>query len=213
MQDKFIGKLEKRLQAPLPGPEAQYRMAHVARRSAETPPAGVKLAGVLALFFPKGDDWHLVFIERSTGNPQDRHGGQISFPGGRYEDQDQQAVNTALREAEEEVGVSAQKVRIIGNLSDLYIPVSNFLVKPFVGFTSYTPRFRPQAEEVNDILEVPFSIFENPKTIQTIDLPLASNITLKNVPYYNLYGKILWGATAMMMSELLEVAGRRERER
>lgn len=208
MRDDFICNLEKKLQGPLPGPEAQYRMAHVARRSAPLPPANdVKLASVLALFYPKGGDWHLVFIERASANPKDRHRGQISFPGGRYEEEDQQPVNTALREAEEEVGVNARNIQVIGNLSELYIPVSNFLVKPFVGFTPDTPRFRPQAEEVKDILEVPFSLFQDPLTIQQVDLPLSENITLKNVPYFNVFGKILWGATAMMMSELLEVNG------
>lgn len=205
MNRDFITELTDKLQQPLPGQEAQYKMAHLARRNAVPPPPNARQAAVLALFFPKNTDWHIVFIERDNSNPNDRHGGQISFPGGKYEEGDESLQYTAIREAHEEVGVHPEKVEIIGELTDLYIPVSNFKVNPFVGFVDYTPTFRPQVEEVSNVLEVPFKLLRDYSIQKTTDLRIANNITLRGVPYFDLFGKVLWGATAMMLSELLEV--------
>lgn len=205
MKRDFITDLSNKLQQPLPGQEAQFKMAHLARRNAVPPPPNARQAAVLALFFPKNTDWHLVFIERDSSNPNDRHGGQISFPGGKYEESDTNLQYTAIREAHEEVGVHPEKVEIIGELTDLYIPVSNFKVNPFVGFVDYTPTFQPQVEEVSDVLEVPFELLRDYSIQKTTDLRIANNITLRGVPYFDIFGKVLWGATAMMLSELLEV--------
>lgn len=205
MDLSFIRELEKALAQPLPGPEAQYRMAHVARRGATTVPSSSRQAGVLALFYPQQDDWHIVLIERVT-NANDRHSGQVSFPGGRRDAIDPSLSATALREAEEEVGVYADRINLIGELTNLYIPVSNYNVHPFVGFTEHTPNFRPEEKEVNSILEVPFELFLRKETIRTRHLPINEQITLRDVPYYHIKDKTVWGATAMMLSELVEVA-------
>ena len=101
----------------------------------------------------------------------------------------------------------AQGVNVLGELTELYIPVSNFIVHPFVGYLDFTPEFQPQPEEVRSIVEVPLSLLQDPTSIQTTDLRLAPNLVLKQVPYYNVGGKVVWGATAMMLSELLEVLG------
>lgn len=203
--DDFILRLADKLQQPLPGREVQHRMAHAARLPDLPVPANARQAAVLALFYPKAGEWHLVFIERDASNPNDRHGGQISFPGGKYEEGDETLANTALREAEEEVGVNAKKIELLGALTDLYIPVSNFQANPFVGFMTETPNFVRQEREVRSILEVPFSLFQQPEIVQTIDLQLAQNLILKRVPYFNLSGKVVWGATAMMLNELLTI--------
>ena len=204
----FIKQVKANFQNPLPGRTAQYKMAHVVRQSYKPAPPTATLASTLALFYPKEAQWHIVLIERVSTNPNDRHRGQISFPGGRFDDTDKDLSYTALREAEEEVGVSPGQVNILGKLTDLYIPVSNFLVKPFVGFTEGTPKFSPQISEVQSILEVPLSLLLDKATIKKKDLKIANNITLRNVPYYHVFGKTVWGATAMMMSELLEVVQR-----
>lgn len=208
MKMDLIEKLDHRLSAPLPGPEAQYRMAHKVRRSHAPPPENVKQAGVLALLYPKEKDWHLVLIERQSHNPDDRHRGQISFPGGRYETGDGHIRNTALREAEEEVGVDASTVQVLGELSELYIPVSNFMVNPFVGWVDYQPSFRPEEAEVKSVLEVPFNLLRHPRTIRTTDMKISEQIILQKVPYFDVDGKVVWGATAMILSELLEVLER-----
>ncbi|MCB0568618.1 MAG: CoA pyrophosphatase [Phaeodactylibacter sp.] len=207
MDDRFIGRLKEKLQDTLPGIEAQYKMAHVVRRLYEPPPPTAKRAGVLALFYPKARKWHIVLIERSASHPADRHGGQISFPGGKYEESDGTLAVTALREAQEEVNIDPRKVELAGPLTELYIPVSNFLVSPYVGFTASTPEFRPQAHEVRSILEVPFDMLQRSETRQETDLRISEGITLRDVPYFNVFGKVVWGATAMILSELLEAAG------
>ncbi len=205
MNNALIRTLEEKLRNPLPGIEAQYKMAHVIRQRYDPAPPHARKAGVLALFYPEASGWHIVLIERASSHPDDRHGGQIGFPGGKFEEGDGALARTALREAQEEVGVNPEEVRLIGQLTDLYIPVSNFLVKPFVGYTLRKPDFRPQPSEVRSILEVPFDLLASPAARRKTDLQLAPNITLRNVPYFDLFDKVVWGATAMILSELLEV--------
>ncbi len=207
MHQHFIDRLAKKLQKPLPGEVAQYKMAHVARRNKMIPPVSARQAGVLVLFYPRSKDWHIVLIERQSFHANDRHGGQISFPGGKHEAQDPSLEYTALREAQEEVGIDAQKVELLGALSELYIPVSNFQVNPYVGFVDHTPNFTPEVQEVRTVLEVPFEHFQNPANRKLTDLQIAQNLTLRNVPYFDVLGRVVWGATAMMLSELLEVLG------
>jgi len=204
--DAFIQHLQTRLQQPLPGKEAQFRMARTFRPAIDPQPGQASLAGVLALLFPKNGEWQLALIERVTTHSGDRHSGQISFPGGRYEAGDGILMNTALREAHEEVGVAPKVVNMLGALTELYIPVSNYLVYPFVGWMDHAPIFQPQWSEVKSVLEVPFRVLEDPETLQTTDLHLPNNLTLKDVPYFNLFDKVVWGATAMILSELLEVS-------
>ncbi|MCB9282803.1 MAG: CoA pyrophosphatase [Lewinellaceae bacterium] len=199
-------QLKERLHGPLPGKDAQFRMAHVARRIDVPVPDHARQAGVLALFYPDREgQWNLALIERVSHNPNDRHGGQISFPGGRFEEADGTMLRTALRETREEIGVDTSRVEVLGALTDLYIPVSNYQVHPFVGVLETTPTFFPQWEEVASIVEAPLDLLCDPATRQTTDLRISSNILLKDVPYFNVLGKVIWGATAMMLSELLEL--------
>ncbi len=159
----------------------------------------------MALLYPRSDDWYMVFILRKSNNARDRHRGQIGFPGGRYEETDADLSVTARRETEEEVGVYMTDIELLGSLTDLYIPVSNFLVSPFVGKLNYAPTFVPQESEVDEILEVPFRQLADPTIVKQTDMTVGEGITLNQVPYFDLQGKVLWGATAMMVSELLEV--------
>lgn len=202
LMDYFIKQLQDRLASGLPGPEAQYKMAHGSRKGLYGHPADAKQAGVLALLYPKAQDWHLVFIER-VSNHKDRHSGQISFPGGRFESTDQNLANTALRETEEEIGIAQDDIRVLGALSQLYIPVSNFLVHPYVGFIDYTPTFQPEISEVAAILETPFKTFLQKENIAKKAIELPGNLVLKDVPHFSVGDKVIWGATAMMMNELV----------
>ncbi len=199
-----IQKIEQRMQAPLPGREAQLRMAHATRRHYVEAPTVARQAAVLLTLFPKNGEWNIVLIERNA-NDRDQHGGQISFPGGKAEPSDGTMLKTALREAEEEVGIAQQQVKILGGLTELYIPVSNFQVHPFLGYLDAAPTYKVQIEEVNEVLEVPLSHFSKQGTSLVTDIPINPQITLKNVPYFDLHGRILWGATAMMLNELLEL--------
>ncbi len=170
-----------------------------------TPPADVAEAAVLLLLYPGHDDQaHIVFIERVT-HQKDRHSGQIAFPGGRKDDRDHNLVECALREAKEEISVDPQSIHVIGTLTDLYIPVSNFKVTPVVGITEIQPEFEPQPSEVAVIYQEPISTFWKADIRQEIDLKLSRGILLKNVPYFNVQQRIVWGATAMIMNEFLHL--------
>ena len=208
--NSFVDSLRRRLQEPLPGREAQYKMAS-RRRLQElsphpSPPVTAKIACVLNLLFQKDGAWHTVLIERTT-NPRDRHSGQVSFPGGRWEASDGALANVALREAEEEIGAPAGQVEILGQLTDLYIPVSNFLVHPFVGLLQTAPNFCPQAGEVENILTPRLEVFHSNENRKRTDVNVGQGITLQNVPYFEVEGRVVWGATAMIMNEFLELLG------
>ncbi|HKK74372.1 MAG TPA: CoA pyrophosphatase [Saprospiraceae bacterium] len=202
---RFIPQLGKALQQPLPGVEAQLKLAHGSRKELRGHPSNARKAAVLALFFPKETDWHLALIQRAA-HDKDRHSGQISFPGGRHESADPDFRFTALRETEEEIGVKAENINILGDLSSLYIPVSNFLVHPYVGFVDFTPTFQPEPSEVDQVLELPFFEFLKEQSIGKTTLLLPNQIQLKDVPHFKIKDHVIWGATAMMMSELVTVA-------
>lgn len=197
----FIHDLEGKLQQPLPGRPAQLEMAHITRQLYRDAPAGARQAAVLAVLFRKDGRWHTILIERNA-NDKDHHAGQISFPGGKFEPEDSLLSNTALRETEEEIGLPGDKVRLLGKLTDLYIPVSNFQVHPFIGFINFTPSYHLQLDEVQDVLEVPLEHFTLPQVRKRTDIRIAPQLLLKNVPYFDIEGKVLWGATAMIISEL-----------
>lgn len=205
---EFIDTLRQRLSGPLPGWKAQFKMASLRRIQELGPnpsiPTDARVACVLNLLHRSEEGWHTVLIQRSA-NPRDRHGGQVSFPGGSWEEGDGGLANVALREAEEEVGVPAQQIEILGQLTDLYIPVSNFLVHPFVGILHGTATFSPQPGEVDLVLTPALSTFQTPENRKKTDLTLHQGITLKDVPYFDVDGRVVWGATAMILSEFLEL--------
>lgn len=196
----FIEKIKQRLSEPLPGAEQQRLMSPSLRgleKPSEIPPT---VACVLALLYPKKDKWYFALMQR-VAHEKDRHSGQISFPGGRYEENDESLEYCALREAEEEIGIAKEAVTVLGQLSELYIPVSNFQVYPFVGYVKETPIFIPQPSEVQNIIEVPVEMLKDTANQKTTDFRVRKNIILKNTPYFDFYENVVWGATAMMLSE------------
>lgn len=209
MSQNLRDLLTTALKAPLPGTEAQYKLAHVLRKQVPAPPPTVKQAGVLALFYPDkgGSDWNsnLIFIRRSSRDLRDRHAGQISFPGGSREGVDPNLAATATRETWEEIGVPVDQIEVLGALTELYIPVSNFLVAPYVGYIDHRPEFIRQESEVDAILEISFDLFLDPAARQLMDKELTNGMRLTKVPYWNVAGHQIWGATAMIVSELVEL--------
>lgn len=204
MDVKFIQDLEKRLYQDLPGPEFQNLMAPVGSEKYREVSQDHKIACVLALLFPKNDEWHISLIERTSLHPDDKHAGQISFPGGKLDENDYSYEDCALRETYEEIGVPPDSIGILGHLTPLFVFVSNFLVHPFVGFTTEYPKFVKQDSEVHSIVEVPLSHFLKPKNKGKSDI-VVREMVLKDTPYYDIYGHKLWGATAMMISEMEHV--------
>ncbi|MDY2586738.1 NUDIX hydrolase [Winogradskyella aquimaris] len=162
-----------------------------------------KTAGVMALFYPdKRAETHLVLILRKTYKGV--HSNQVGFPGGKYEDTDENLMVTALRETEEEVGVPRDTVNVIKTISPLYIPPSNFMVHPYLGLIDDTPKFIKQDEEVEDILEVQLMDFLDERNVITTNVPTSFNVRV-DVPAFKLNGHIVWGATAMMLGEIKDL--------
>ncbi len=208
MQEQFLSRLKKALAKPLPGKNAQHLMAPGVRRFDYVVPENARVASVLVLFEKRKEGLSLVLIERAAKNPEDIHSGQISFPGGKMESGDTSLTYTALRETEEEIGIEKSKVSVIGALSQLYIPVSNFLVHPFVGYVDGTQNYIKQSSEVAEILPIPFEYFFKAVNKREKDIKVSNNIILKNVPYYDIHERVIWGATAMIISELEDVSSR-----
>lgn len=201
MDVSFIQDLEHRLSEDLPGEEAQNKMAPAGSEKYRLITTDHKVACVMALLYPKDKEWYISLIERTSKHPEDKHGGQISFPGGQLDDSDYSYEDCALRETYEEIGVSPDTVGILGSLTPVFVYVSNFLVHPFVGFTTEYPKFVKQETEVKDIIEIPIKHFLKQKNKGLADITVR-DITLKETPYYDLNGHQLWGATAMIISEL-----------
>ena len=204
MQDTFIERLTERHQQGLPGRDYQLKMAAILKRSIFDAPPTARKAAVLMLLFPKKGEWQLVLTER-MGNEKDPHSRQISFPGGSAEASDADLAATALRETHEEIGVAPTHIQIIGAMTDVYIPVSNFHVQPFLAWTNTPPQYKRQETEVKQVIETPLSVLKNKDNWKTKDIYINENYNFKNVPYFDVSGKHVWGATAMMIAELLEI--------
>ena len=204
MQDTFIERLTERHQKGLPGRDYQLKMAAILKRSIFDAPPTARKAAVLMLIFPKNGEWHLVLTER-TGNENDPHSRQISFPGGSAESADVDLAATALRETHEEIGVEPSIIQLIGAMTDVYIPVSNFHVQPFLAWTNAPPQYQRQETEVKTVIETPLSVLKNEANWKVKDIRVSAQYDLKNVPYFDVFGNAVWGATAMMISELLEM--------
>lgn len=197
----FLQALARDLQEPLPGLPAQLRMAPALRegRIRDTPGPDVRRGGVLALFYPHAGEIHLPLILRPTYTGV--HSGQVGFPGGGREPGDADLVATALREAWEEVGVPPDAVTILGALSPLFVHASNYLVQPTVGWTPERPLFHTDPYEVAALLETPLRMLLDHGTVRR-ELWTLRGVEVE-VPYYSVEGQTVWGATAMMLSELL----------
>jgi 8-oxo-dGTP pyrophosphatase MutT (NUDIX family) len=222
-KNDFIQALKARYHKGLPGKDTQLKVAHGARLDFGrdlTAPENAKLSAVLLCLYPKQSSdiksstehlkentppaYHIALIER-VSRSNDRHGGQISFPGGKLESNDASLFDCALREANEEIGLDLTKVHRIGQLTDLYIPVSGFHVTPFLVYLDETPIWKRQPTEVQNILEPSLDHLLNPDTLKIKDTWIAEHITLNYVPYYDVEGKKVWGATAMILAELLDM--------
>ena len=198
----FIDDLRAQLALPLPGEDAQYRLAPPYRQRltreyiAKQNP---RVSGVMVLLYERNGLLNLAFTQRHTY--QGVHSGQMSFPGGKKDEADKDLIETALRETEEEVGVTRNQIDLLGSLSELYIPPSNFLVQPTVGFAGGEIHFTPQPNEVEKVVEIPVEFF-----LDYSNINMQTEITIFDgnkvrVPAYHYNGHVIWGATAIMLSE------------
>ncbi len=189
----------------LPGEEAQYRMAPALRRQAIPPNwsgQGARKSAVLILLYPQAGALHTVLMKRVVYRGV--HSGQISFPGGKQEPFDPDLRFTALRETEEEIGVESGQVDLLGSLSPLYVPASHSHIQPYVGYMDKNPVFRPDPREVAGLLTISLAVLFDDAIKSETEISLSNGLQLK-APYYAVDDQIVWGATAMIISEL-EVA-------
>jgi 8-oxo-dGTP pyrophosphatase MutT (NUDIX family) len=161
-----------------------------------------KKAAVLILLYPKNNITHLVLIKRNSYLGV--HSSQIAFPGGKVEENDPSAAFTALRETQEEIGVEMNKVTIVKAFTEVYIPPSNFMVFPFLGFVNEELRFNPEPREVASVIELSIENFLDESLVvsKTMSTSYSKSIA---VPAFKIQQYYVWGATAMILSELKEV--------
>ncbi|MEW5677267.1 CoA pyrophosphatase [Flavobacterium enshiense] len=199
---KYLPKIEKE---KLLSVEAHMKMAPLERISSLSSKdyldKNPRKAAVMMLLYPKGNKVHLALIVRNSY--PGIHASQIAFPGGKVEPSDIDLKHTALRETHEEIGIKPDLVQIVKPFSELYIPPSNFLVSPFLGIINEEVTFVPSPYEVKRVLELPLEDLLDDRIITQVVMSTsyANNIS---VPVFNVDKYVVWGATAMMMSELKE---------
>lgn len=189
----------------LPGADAQYLMSSMGRKSSVFNTFGTKehkKSAVLILLYEKNGQIAFPLMQRHTYKGV--HSGQVSLPGGKFEENDRDLSQTALRETEEEIGVSQNKIQLIGQLTDLYIPPSNHHVHPFVGYVKHEPKMVKDDYEVAELFETNLSLLLNESIVGQTKVEVANGLKIKT-PYFDINNKVVWGATAMILSELKQV--------
>lgn len=204
--ESFLKSIVKIENLPLPAETSQFKMsppyrADLIKLQAERIKKARKSA-VMALFYPNAEgETFFILILRKTYKGV--HSAQVGFPGGKLEPKETNA-QAALRETEEEIGVKQDVIIILKALTQMYIPPSNFYVKPFLGIVKNTPKFIKQDAEVEAILEVNLEDFLNDNTLTTKTIAAPNGLKVR-VPAYNLNNNLVWGATAMMLSEVKDL--------
>ncbi|WP_372753146.1 CoA pyrophosphatase [Mariniflexile sp.] len=205
--DEFLVSISKIKNIPLPAQTSQFKMVppfrHELLRQQEEAIKHAKSAGVLALFYPdKNKKTHLVLTLRKTYKGV--HSAQVGFPGGKLEHFDVSIEAAAVRETFEEVGVPSQNIKVIRALTEVYIPPSNFYVHPFIAISEETPQFTKQDDEVEAIIEVALQQFLDDSNIITEKVRASYSVEVE-VPAFKLNNHVVWGATAMMLSEIKDM--------
>ncbi|CAN0592270.1 unnamed protein product [Ectocarpus sp. 12 AP-2014] len=203
----FEQQISKIKDLPLPGEASQYKMAPESRleelQRINISQKNPRRAGVMALFYPTNNmGTNLLLILRKTYKGV--HSNQVAFPGGKEEKFDDGLLTTALRETYEEVGVAPKDITVIKEISEIFIPPSNFMVQPYIGLYRNPKPFVKQDAEVELILEVPVSDFLDDTLVVSKKMTTSYAVDIE-VPAFKLNGYIVWGATAMMMNEIKEL--------
>lgn len=199
----MIERLQQKILSKLPGWQAHQKMAPPLRKPLAPMPQAVKYSAVCIVIYIKIKEPHTLLIKRTEDGKT--HGGQISFPGGRLDATDFSLTYCALRECEEEIGLNRNELTVLGALSELYIPPSNFLVKPIV-CCAEVKKLNPSADEVAELIEVPLRDLFHSKNKKNQQVWASGGTgTTWEVPTYQYGNYTIWGATAMILAELEDV--------
>lgn len=198
----FEALITDRLKGDLPGRAAQGKMASTYYKGWPVPRSTTRHGAVLLLFYPDEQgaiNFPVILRPKYDGV----HSGQISFPGGKVDPSDRDVIHTALREAWEEIKAPFEEINIVGQLSEVYVLDSDIQVVPVVGTLPYKPEFVPDAREVENILEIKLEQISNRQIIEQGKIPIRGGYI--TAPFYNYNGLQIWGATAMMISEMIAI--------
>jgi 8-oxo-dGTP pyrophosphatase MutT (NUDIX family) len=202
---KFTKYIPKIVTQQLPALSAHIKMAPQERvaslQSDYYANSDPRKSAVMMLFYPKEGQATLVLIKRNTYPGV--HSAQISFPGGKAELYDETPAHTALRETWEEIGVAQTDIEVLMPFTEIYIPPSNFLVAPYLGVCYYEPVFKPDPLEVAELIELSLDDFLDDSIVVNVDMK-TSYLPNVLVPAFKVGDHIIWGATAMILSELKE---------
>lgn len=201
-QHNLIEKLRQILKKPKPGFEAQKLMMPEGRINFPNHNSEPTLSAVLMLLYIDQKSIKFPLIRRPVYNGS--HSGQMAFPGGKYDHDDGNLINTALRECHEEIGIPKEQIEIIGTLSNVFIHVTNMMVTPVLGLLCDTPNYKLNKHEVEELFTINLEALFIPETKKKETWNFKGNDLL--VPYYKLEGQNVWGATAMMLSEFEHLA-------
>lgn len=207
MISRLKQELKKQFELQLPGIEMHNLMSPLKNLSPDLYINNYPQKGaVLVLLYPQNNSLHVVTMLRP--DYEGAHGGQVSFPGGKQEEADESLQKTALREAKEELGIDIDNIEMIGQMTDLYIPISNFRVYPFLGIMDTRPVFNPDPKEVRTIIEIDARHLLDEMYIKRKPIMMAIVGKEVDVPYFDIQGYTIWGATAMILNELKELLKR-----
>ena len=202
----FLEYVPKLAEVDLPASEAHFKMAPLERidflKNLDMENENPRIAAVMMLLYPKNEKTHLVLILRNSYKGV--HSSQIAFPGGKQESKDISFEATALRETYEEIGVPPDKMEVLMPFTQLFIPPSNFIVYPFLGICREEIIFIPNTNEVANIIELPLSDFLSDEIVISTEMATSYGERV-TMPAFKIEEHIVWGATAMMLSELKEV--------
>ena len=199
MKPQFIIKLTKKMNGELPGKTAHETMMIKPRYKYIAKKTSIP-AAVLILLFPIKNKWHFFLTKRT--NTVEHHKGQISLPGGMLE-KGESHKEAAIRETFEELGVQSEDINIIGPLTPLYIPISNFKIFPFVGWINSNPKLKIQSKEVSRVFSPSIFSLMDPQTKKIKDSILVGQKV--KIPFFNLKNEVVWGATSMIISEFKNI--------
>ena len=204
--NEFEAKIHAAISNSLPGENAHIIMNPSGRRpssEAKKKATNIRESAVAIVMYDVGEGYEIILIQRP--DYIGAHGGQISFPGGKRDLEDQDLKATAMRECKEEIGICLEEAQFLGQMTPVYIPVSNFHVEPYLFYYPQTPLFKKDEREVSAVFSISMDDLLHDGTISKMEIDIKGDRIYKDIPCFLINEKKIWGATALILSELKQV--------